>query len=143
MEPNGSHQLLEVLCLLPVPPFVWKGSVRRSPARGEGLLRQRSRISHHHVWSDGLTPEGVAILALLVMSRYYWSVACLFFLLGGRDRDGPWEGLVAGGLLLVVAGFYLLSPGIETSFGQYHRANLLLTLWAVPALAWRAFVLPK
>jgi len=85
----------------------------------------------------------VAIFALLVMSRYYWSVACLFFLLGGRDRDGPWEGLVAGGLLLVVAGFYLLSPGIETSFGQYHRANLLLTLWAVPALAWRAFVLPK
>jgi len=81
----------------------------------------------------------IMVFALIVLSRYYWSVACLFFLVGGRDRDGPWEGLVAAGLLLVVAGFYLLSPGIDSSFGEYHRGNLLLLCWAVPLLAWRAF----
>ena len=80
----------------------------------------------------------MVVFALIVISRYYWSAACLFFLLGGRDRDGPWEGALAGGLLLVVAVFYLLSPGIETNFGQYHRANVLLVLWALPLLCWRA-----
>lgn len=81
----------------------------------------------------------IAVFSLIVMSRYYWSAACLFFLVGGRDRDGPWEGIVSAGLLGVVAGFYFFSPGIESSFGEYHRGNLLLVLWAVPLLAWRAF----
>jgi hypothetical protein len=87
----------------------------------------------------GLTFALIAVFALIVMSRYYWSAACLFFFLGGRDRDGPFEGLLAAGLLAVVCGFYLLSPGIGSTFGDYHRANLLLAAWAVLALAWRAF----
>ena len=81
----------------------------------------------------------IAVFTLIVMSRYYWSAACLFFLVGGRDRDGPWEGAVGAGLLAVVAGFYFFSPGIDSSFGDYHRANLLLLLWVLPLLVWRAF----
>lgn len=89
-------------------------------------------------------PLGALVFALLfvfvgiVLSRYYWSVACLFFLVGGRERDGPWEGVLGAGLLAVVAAFYFLTPDIEKSFGQYYIGNILLAAWWLPVLAWRA-----
>lgn len=65
----------------------------------------------------------------IVLSRYYWSVACLLFLLGGRERDGPREGLIAGGLFLTVAIYYAYASVEGNPFGRYVVANVVLTLF--------------
>jgi hypothetical protein len=72
------------------------------------------------------------VFAGIVLSRYYWTVACLLFLLGGRERDGPREGLLAGGLFALIALFYAYASVESRSFGQYVLANAAwLVFWAV------------
>ncbi len=82
----------------------------------------------------------VASLALvwagIVLSRYYWSVAVLWFFVGGRERDGPLGGrdvaTVAAALLGWCVVVFGVRVGSDSNFGWYWIANLLLG----GALAW-------
>ncbi len=87
---------------------------------------------------DSLVFALALVFAGIVLSRYYWSVACLFFLLGGRERDGPREAWIGGTLLAVVAVFYAFLKDPEIEFAGYLQANLVLTAWFVAALVARA-----
>jgi hypothetical protein len=72
------------------------------------------------------------VFAVLVLSRYYWTVGCLLFLLGGRERDGPREGLIAGALFGLVALFYAYAAVDGSSYGRYLLANVAwLVFWVV------------
>ena len=90
---------------------------------------------------DSLVFALALVFAGIVVSRYYWSVACLFFLLGGRERDGPREAWIGAGLLALVALYYAAFGGIESKFGRYLMVNLSILGWFVAALiariAWR------
>ena len=86
---------------------------------------------------DSLVFAMAVSFAAIVVSRYYWGAAALFFLLGGRERDGPREGLIGASLLALVAGFYVLQGTTESSYGQYAMANLLILGWFVAVLAGR------
>ena len=66
---------------------------------------------------------------IVVMSRYYWSAACLFFFIGGRERADLRAQAPGIGLMSLVAIFYFLEPSIDKDFGQYWLANVGLTLW--------------
>jgi hypothetical protein len=74
------------------------------------------------------------VFAGIVLSRYYWGVACLFFLLGGRERDGPREAWIGAGLLGLVAVYYAGIEGMDSRFGAYVLVNLTLLVWFVAAL---------
>ncbi len=77
------------------------------------------------------------LFAVLVLSRYYWTVACLFFLLGGRERDGPREAWLGGGMLLWCAVQYAWQLREPDDFGWYVVANWLLLGFFAVALAIR------
>ena len=87
---------------------------------------------------DSLVFSLALVFAGIVLSRYYWSVACLFFLLGGRERDGPREAWIGGSLLAVCAAWYAGISGEESSFARYLMVNLVLLGWFVAALVARA-----
>ena len=72
------------------------------------------------------------VFAGIVLSRYYWTVACLLFLVGGRQRDGPREGLLAGALFGLIALFYVYASVERRTFGHYVMANAAwLVFWVV------------
>jgi len=86
---------------------------------------------------DALVFGLVVVFAGIVLSRYYWSIACLFFLVNGRTRDGPLRAWLSASLMAVVAAFYFVAPDIDRQFGQYVWANCLLTAWTLAAMgAW-------
>jgi hypothetical protein len=78
------------------------------------------------------------VFAGIVLSRYYWTVACLFLLLGGRERDGPREAWTAGGLFAVGAAQYAFQLRVSDDFGGYVFANLLFAAFFVALLTARA-----
>ncbi|MCP4871227.1 MAG: hypothetical protein GY898_21160 [Proteobacteria bacterium] len=82
------------------------------------------------------------LFAGIVLSRYYWTIACLFFLLGGRERDGPREAWLGAGLLAWCAAQYVFQEETGDDFGWYVVANLLLAGFFVALLLTRAIRRP-
>ena len=77
------------------------------------------------------------VFGAIVLSRYYWSVACLFLLLGGRQRDGPREGMIAAAMFGLIALFYVYVSVEKRSFGHYVLANAAWLVFWVGLLASR------
>ena len=82
------------------------------------------------------------LFAGIVLSRYYWTLACLFLLLGGRERDGPREAGVAAGLFGFLAAQYVVQEETPDDFGWYVIANLALCGLLVALLIGRAIRRP-
>jgi len=82
------------------------------------------------------------LFAGIVLSRYYWTIACLFFLIGGRERDGPREAHLGAGLFLLCAAQYSWQVQSRDDFGWYVAANLMLTFGFAGALVARAIRRP-
>ena len=76
----------------------------------------------------------VIVFLFLVLSRYYWVVACLMLLLGNRTRAGPRQTWLQAGLFLHVALFYFWSIYVGSDFSQYLGANLLWLAWLAAAM---------
>jgi hypothetical protein len=87
---------------------------------------------------DSLVFALALVFAGVVLSRYYWTVACLFFLVGGRERDGPREAWLGAGLLGLVALYYAWLNGFTSAYGRYVVANAALGLLLVLALIARS-----
>ncbi len=89
--------------------------------------------------SDMIFASLILVFATLVLSRYYWSSACLFVLIGGSPRDGPmggrWPAATAAALfawLTAVYGFWTFD---QEALHHYLLANLLAALLSVGGLS--------
>ena len=94
---------------------------------------------------DDETPLDVMLLSLaivfaaIVLSRYYWGVAGLFFVMGMRTRDGPWKGVIGALLLMMIPLFYVTKSTYPTdTFPWFVVANAAWILWFVFVLVGRA-----
>lgn len=81
----------------------------------------------------------ILVFCGLVLSRYYWSSACLFMLMGGRPRDGPMAGrgpaLMAAALFAWSTAVYGFSIFDDEDIHQYLLANFLATVLVVGVLS--------
>ena len=94
---------------------------------------------------DDETPLDVMLLSLavvfaaIVLSRYYWGVAGLFFVMGMRTRDGPWKGVIGALLLMMIPLFYVTKSTYPSdTFPWFVVANAAWILWFVFVLVGRA-----
>lgn len=93
---------------------------------------------------DAMLLTMAVVFAVVVLSRYYWGVGGLFFLLGHRDRDGPWKALLSALLLLMIAVFYQVKHAIpDDTFPRYVVANAMWIGWFVLALTGRLLRRPE
>jgi len=108
-----------VMCLL------WLGSMLKSAGDDEDPL-------------DAMLLSMAVVFAVIVLSRYYWGVAGLFFLLGLRERDGPWKGIVCALLLCGIPVFYLTKSAYPSdTFPWFVVANAVWIAWFVFVLVGR------
>jgi hypothetical protein len=108
-----------VMCLL------WLAAMVRSTGDDEDPL-------------DAMLLSMAVVFAVIVLSRYYWGAAGLFFALGMRERDGPWRGVVAALLLAAIPVFYLTKAAYPTdTFPWFVVANAVWIGWFVFVLVGR------
>lgn len=87
---------------------------------------------------DAMLLSMAVVFAGVVLSRYYWGIAGLFFVLGMRNRDGPWKGILGALLLMMVPVFYWTKHQIPNdTFPWFVVANALWIGWFVFVLVGR------
>jgi len=87
---------------------------------------------------DAMLLSMAVVFAVIVLSRYYWGVAGLFFVLGRRGRDGPWKGIVLALMMSMIPVFYI-TKGMypKDTFPWFVVANALWIGWFVFVLVGR------
>ncbi len=86
---------------------------------------------------DTLVSALVLVFCLVVLSRYYWSSACLLFLIGGGKREGPMGRAgptsIGAALLAWSSAVYAYSIFQDEKLARYLFANLaavaLIVVW--------------
>ena len=87
---------------------------------------------------DAMILSMAVVFAVIVLSRYYWGVGALFFVLGARGRDGPWRAVVTALLFVQIAIVYAMKDVVPgNTFPWFVVANLCWILWFVFVLAGR------
>ncbi|MCO4769584.1 MAG: hypothetical protein KDA24_06090 [Deltaproteobacteria bacterium] len=105
--------------------LLWLGAMLKSAGDDEEPL-------------DAMLLSMAVVFAVIVLSRYYWGVAGLFFVMGARGRDGPWKGVVGALLLLMIPVFYLTKSTYPSdTFPWFVVANGLWIGWFVFVLVGR------
>lgn len=86
---------------------------------------------------DAMLLSMAVVFAVIVLSRYYWGAAALFFVLGARGRDGPYRAVVTALLFVQIAVFYEMKNHGNDTFPWFVVANLCWILWFVFVLVGR------
>ncbi len=86
---------------------------------------------------DAMLLSMAVVFAVIVLSRYYWGAAALFFVLGARGRDGPWRAVVTALLFVQIAVFYGMKNLGSDTFPWFVIADLSWILWFVFVLVGR------
>lgn len=69
------------------------------------------------------------VFLAVVVSRYYWSVACVWFLVGGPKRDDASFDPLGAGLFAIVALYYAHAMVVENPYVRFVFANALILGW--------------
>ena len=78
------------------------------------------------------------VFAVIVLSRYYWGVGALFFVLGVRGRDGPYRAVTTALLFAQIALVYQMKNVVpDDTFPWFVVANLCWIGWFVFVLVGR------
>lgn len=120
---------------------IWAG--RHMPSRllavAVGVLWLWATARRRLDLTDSVIAALVLVFFAVVLSRYYWSAACLLMLVGGRSRDGPvgsrGAAWISAALFAWTAVVYFFFLHHDSSLGRYLFANAVATLLIVGGLA--------
>lgn len=87
---------------------------------------------------DAMLLSMAVVFAVIVLSRYYWGVGALFFVLGARGRDGPYRAVTTALLFAQIALVYQMKNVVpDDTFPWFVVANLCWIAWFVFLLVGR------
>jgi len=87
---------------------------------------------------DAMLLSMAVVFAVIVLSRYYWGVGALFFVLGARGRDGPYRAVITALLFAQIAIVYQMKNVVpDDTFPWFVVANLCWIAWFVFLLVGR------